>query len=247
MKELITVWRNTRMVVLVGVTAALYVALLLPFKGIVIIPGFMELRPAGAVPVVCSLLFGPAGAWGAAFGNVIGDMLGGMFGLGSAFGFLGNLLLGYVPYRVWQAVSTTPPTMRQPAHYAKLVLSGALASACCGITIGWGVHGLGFVPFSVLAPLITCNNLIWTVLLVSPLLLSLYPRLDGIGLVYKTIMDEPDLAHSRSPVFATTLLAVACVAALVIGSLLSGKLAGGNFVAAMAPFVALQWFAVVLL
>src|SRR3989449_7824923 len=72
--DLVGVWRDTRLIVLVAQTAAVYAAILIPFKvGIPIIPGFVELRPANAVPIVASLLFGPAAAWGAAFGNLIGD------------------------------------------------------------------------------------------------------------------------------------------------------------------------------
>ena len=41
-----------------ALTAALYAALLIPFKPIPIIPGFTEIRPAVAVPLVFGLLFG---------------------------------------------------------------------------------------------------------------------------------------------------------------------------------------------
>lgn len=66
MREVFTMWSNTRMVVLTALTAALYAAVLIPFKPIPIIPGFTEIRPAVAVPLVFGLLFGPAAAWGAA-------------------------------------------------------------------------------------------------------------------------------------------------------------------------------------
>ena len=48
MREIVSMWANTRMVVLAALTAALYAALLIPFKPIPIIPGFTELRPAVA-------------------------------------------------------------------------------------------------------------------------------------------------------------------------------------------------------
>jgi len=74
-RELVTMWRHTKMVVLVALTAAVYAAILIPFKGIPLIPGITEVRPANVVPVVFSLLFGPAAAWGSAIGNLIGDLL----------------------------------------------------------------------------------------------------------------------------------------------------------------------------
>src|SRR5215467_15728943 len=108
MRELVGMWRNTRMVVLTAICAALYAALLIPFKIVPLIPGITEFRPANAVPPVCSLLFGPAGAWGAAFGNLIGDFFGGL-GPGDFFGFLGNLGYGLVPYLVWEAFTERAP------------------------------------------------------------------------------------------------------------------------------------------
>src|SRR5579883_3418424 len=106
MAELFAMWRNTRMVVLTAICAALYAAIL--------IPGITEFRPANAVPVVCSFLFGPAGAWGAAFGNLIGDFFGGL-GPGDLFGFFANLLYGLVPYLVWEAITTAAPLPRGAA------------------------------------------------------------------------------------------------------------------------------------
>ena len=59
MVELRHVWQDTRLVVLVAQIAAI----LIPFKvGIPLIPGFAELRPVNAIPIVMSLLFGPAAA-----------------------------------------------------------------------------------------------------------------------------------------------------------------------------------------
>ena len=46
MRDAILLWRNTRMVVLVALTAATYAAILIPFKPIPIIPGITETRPA---------------------------------------------------------------------------------------------------------------------------------------------------------------------------------------------------------
>ena len=93
-------WKYTRMVVLVALTAAMYAAALIPFKLLPIIPGITELRPANVFPVICSLMFGPAGAWGAAIGNLIGDLMGGTYGLGSYFGMVGNFFFGYIPYKL---------------------------------------------------------------------------------------------------------------------------------------------------
>ena len=80
MREVFTMWRHTKMVVLVALPAGVYAAILIPLKAVPLIPGITEIRPANVVPVVFSLLFGPAAAWGSAFGNLIGD-----FFLGAVF------------------------------------------------------------------------------------------------------------------------------------------------------------------
>src|SRR5262245_62537897 len=115
------------MIVLTAISAALYAAVLIPFKVVPIIPGITEFRPANAIPIVCSFLFGPAGAWGAAFGNVIGDFFGGL-GPGDVFGFAGNLLYGLVPYAVWEAVTDAEPTPQGRWQWAGLIGVIALAS-----------------------------------------------------------------------------------------------------------------------
>src|SRR3972149_9920679 len=113
MRDVFTMWGNTRMVVLTAMSASLYAAILIPFKVMPLIPGVTEFRPANAVPVVCSFLFGPAAAWGAAFGNLIGDFFGGL-GPGGVFGVLGNLLYGLVPYKAWRGGTHGGPAARSP-------------------------------------------------------------------------------------------------------------------------------------
>lgn len=61
-KELFSMWKNTKMIMLVALTAALYAAILIPFKGIPLIPGVTEIRPAQIIAGTFPLFFGPAGA-----------------------------------------------------------------------------------------------------------------------------------------------------------------------------------------
>src|ERR1043166_9883701 len=139
MRDLIDMWGNTRMVVLTAMSASLYAAILIPFKVLPIIPGVTEFRPANAVPVVCSFLFGPAGAWGAAIGNVIGDFFGGI-GPGDLFGFAGNFLYGWIPYKAWEALTDSDPLPRTPTAWLAFVGVVLLASGACALTIGWGIN-----------------------------------------------------------------------------------------------------------
>ena len=195
--ELRHVWQDTRLLVLSAQIAAIYAAVLIPFKvGIPIIPGFVELRPANVIPIVSSLLFGPAAAWGSGIGNVIGDCFG-TLGPASLFGFLGNFLYGYVPYLLWGNLgwlsSGREPMVRSWRQGLEYVIVCACASMVCAATIGWGVELLGLLPFWLLFPAIFLNNLVMATLLGPPLLLFLHPRVKQWNLYYR------DLAFAGAP------------------------------------------------
>src|SRR5262249_17967607 len=138
MRELGAMWRNTRMVVLCAISASLYAAVLVPFKVVPLIPGVTELRPANAIPVVCSFLFGPGAGWGSAIGNMIGDFFGGV-GPGDIFGFFANLLYGYIPYKAWSVIGGgRSPVARSPGTIARYVVACLAASVLCADIVGWG-------------------------------------------------------------------------------------------------------------
>lgn len=197
MKEVFSMWKNTKMIVLVALTAAIYAAILIPFKAIPIIPGFTELRPGNMIPVAFGLFFGPAGAWGAAIGNTIGDLLGGSIGWGSAFGFVGNFMFAYVPYKLWDNMGmlskdNMAPDCKSSKKVALYVIVAIVASLACGLWIAWGVDLLGFVPFAALGTIIPINNAVAAIILGLPVTLLLYPRIKKWDLYWKDIMNEED-------------------------------------------------------
>jgi energy-coupling factor transport system substrate-specific component len=179
------------MVVLTALIGATYAAVMIPFKVFTLVPGYTEFRPGAVIPVVFSVMFGPAAAWGAGMGNLIGDMLGGMLGPGSVFGFVGNFMLGYVPYKVWGQLgflsSGAEPTAR-PGWIGEYLLAAFLASGVCATFIAWGVDMIGAVPFNVLSNLIFGPNVVMSGLLGPPLLVALYPRVKKWGLLYRDIL-----------------------------------------------------------
>ncbi len=181
-------WQDSRMVVLCAISAALYAAVLVPFKVVPFIPGITELRPANAIPVVCSFLFGPAAAWGAAIGNLIGDFFGGV-GPGDIFGFAGNLVYGYVPYKLWEIVASgRPPLPRSAADFLRYALVCLAASLLCADLIGWGDNMLALRPFGVLGNIIVVNNMLAALVLSPLLLLAVYPRVERGRLLYRDIL-----------------------------------------------------------
>lgn len=256
MKEIVGMWRSTKMCALVALTAAVYAAALIPFKPIPIIPGFTEIRPASVLPVVCSLLFGPAAAWGAAFGNMVGDLFG-TLGPGSLFGFVGNFLYGLLPYKLWRALGggRSIGSGRDLAVFSLVCWTSASA---CGLTIGWGVDLLGFVPFGALGNIIWINNFLVSTVLGPVLLRLLWRRAERWGLLYAQIMEE--VGRPRTWVLGLVLLAVGTVGGLVLGNAVSlgvykaapfapghGAAGGLGVGLGLAPFVVLTFAGAALL
>jgi energy-coupling factor transport system substrate-specific component len=238
-KEIFTMWRHTQMVVLVALSAAIYAAVLIPFKGFTIIPGFTEVRPANVFPFVFGLLFGPAGAWGAAVGNLIGDFFG-TLGIGSIAGFVGNFFLGFIPYKMWGAffrrgenMETNVNSGKKIAVYVALVI---LASAVCAVWIAWFNDLIGFVPFAALASIITVNNAIAGLVLGPIFLLVLYPRVKRWGLLWTEIMPPDEVPASRLQFLGNLLMWVGGIGALVVGLILGlGLYDQGIAAAGFAP------------
>ncbi len=220
MKEIFTMWRHTQMVVLVALSAAIYAAVLIPFKGIPLIPGFTEVRPANVFPFVFGLLFGPAGAWGAAIGNLIGDFFG-TLGPGSIAGFVGNFFLGFLPYKMWGSFFRRGENMETNVNSGKKLgvyfAVTILASVVCAVWIAWANDLLGNVPFAALGSIITVNNAVAGLVLGPFLLLVLYPRVKKWGLLWTEIMRPDEVPAARLQTLGNILMWVGGIGALVLG------------------------------
>jgi energy-coupling factor transport system substrate-specific component len=215
MKAAIAMWKNTRMIILVAVCAAIYAAALIAFKtAIPLIPGITEVRVANIFPMAFGLLFGPAGAWGTAFGNVIGDLFGGTFGPGSIPGFVGNFLLGYLPYALWLTLLPLAQRSREwkPGNlqcWINYILIAFISSAACGVVIGAGVDALGLVPYAVLSKIITLNNTIASMIGVA-LLTSVFGVVRyQFGLFWAEIMEEKEIGRPIAGTFGAWLVTLA--------------------------------------
>ena len=233
MKEVITMWKNTRMIILVALSAAIYAAFLIVFKGgIPIVPGITEVRPANVFPPVFGLLFGPAGAWGAAIGNFIGDLFGGTLGIGSIFGFFGNFFLGFIPYKMWGATFglVSKDDMSQTTDSFKKILAFELvalvSSAACGIIIAWYLDLAAIVPFAFLSITITVNNFAAAFILGPILLVLLYPRVKRWGLIWTDIMQEEEVAKGFAKTIGSILMIVGSLGGLIVGVLVAVGVAG---------------------
>ena len=233
MKEVITMWKNTRMVILVALSAAIYAAFLIVFKGgIVLVPGITEVRPANVFPPVFGLLFGPAGAWGSAIGNLIGDMFGGTLGIGSIFGFFGNFYLGFVPYKMWGATfglvkkDNMSLDMSDWKKIAAFEIVSLTAAAACAIIIAWYLDLAGLIPFAFLGVTITVNNFAAAVVLGPILIALLYQRVKNWGLFWTDVMDKEDVGKGFATNLGSILMIVGSLGGLIVGILVATGAAG---------------------
>jgi energy-coupling factor transport system substrate-specific component len=201
MKAVFSMWKNTRMIILTSVCAAVYGAALIAFKtAIPLIPGITEVRVGNILPMPFGLLFGPAGAWGAAFGNLIGDLLGGTLGPGSAGGFIGNFLLAYLPYTLWTQWIPFHQKTREwrpgsIGHWITYFLVAFISGGACAVVIATVVELLGIVPYRVLTKIITVNNTVANGIGVI-LLTTVFGFIkDGLHLFWPEVLAEKDLGR----------------------------------------------------
>jgi energy-coupling factor transport system substrate-specific component len=198
-KELITMWKYNTMVALTLLTAGIYTLFLVPFKSITLIPGFTEIRPASLIPVLSGMLFGPAGVWGAALGNLIGDCFG-TLSPASIFGFFGNFLYSYLAYKLWSVVGfrnteNKPPLINSARKLVHFGVISFTATAACAASIAWGTDILRLVPFTSLSTAIMLNNCTVNLILGPILLPLLYSRLKKKKLIWTDIMHKSDISR----------------------------------------------------
>jgi len=221
MRAAFRMWKNTRMIILVAVCAAIYGAALIAFKtAIPLIPGITEVRVANIFPMVLGILFGPAGAWGTAIGNLIGDIFGGTLGPASIAGFVGNFLLGYLPYTMW---TTFVPFAKKSRgwkagswrSWINYFLIAFISSAACAVVISVAVDALGIVPYAILTKIITLNDTVASCIGIL-LLISVYGvTKQQLGLFWADVMEESDIGSPLAGTIGAWLVTVASVFGLL--------------------------------
>lgn len=161
--------------------------------------GITEIRPASFLPVIFGLLFGPAGAWGSAIGNLGGDLFG-TLSPGSAFGFVGNFLHAYIPYKLWYHIKQRhgddrAPTINSPWKLATFGIVSIVSSIACAVTIAWGLNLLSITSFPAPAILIALNNTVTTLLFGPVLLPVLYKTANKFELLWTDLMHPKDISR----------------------------------------------------
>jgi energy-coupling factor transport system substrate-specific component len=213
------------MIILVAVCAAIYGAALIAFKtAIPLIPGITEVRVANIFPMAFGLLFGPAGAWGTAIGNLIGDIFGGTLGPASIGGFVGNFLLGYLPYAMWTTFSPFAEKSREwksgsLRSWINYILIAFVSSAACAVVISTVVDALGIVPYAVLTKIITLNDTIASLIGIILLISVFGITKQQLGLFWVDVIDESDIGSPIAGTLGAWVVTVASVVGLLGGTI----------------------------
>lgn len=123
------------------IVLAAFLVLGIPFKVMVLVEGFTEVRPVNAVPPIAGLICGPVGALACGLGNLIADLFG-SFNATSILGFFGNAAAAYLPYRLWHIYSDEAPNL----HKNKNILKYVLICLSAALTVSW-ILGFGLLYF----------------------------------------------------------------------------------------------------
>jgi energy-coupling factor transport system substrate-specific component len=185
MLDTISMWKNSKMITYVLLTAVLYFVLLYPFQALTFFEGYADFGRIGVgIPIAFSFFFGPAAAWGSAIGNIICDIAIAHVDLSSCFGLIGNFLLGYIPYKLWTRITDKKPDLKSFKKFTLFTGIAVIASTLCAIVIALGLYWLGYAPFLPTLLIISVTNSIWAVSIGGTILILAYDFFAKRNLIY---------------------------------------------------------------
>ncbi len=173
MQEILSPFKSKQKLLQIIICALVFIGMAVPFKVMVLIEGFTEVRPVNAVPVVAGLLLGPAGAWGCAIGNLIADLFG-TFSQASILGFVGNFIAAWLPYKLWHiSGKREKPNVKNNKNIVKYIFIAAAAAIATAILIACGLDVLFGMWIPRIFWIILINDFGFPILFGLPLLIVL--------------------------------------------------------------------------
>ena len=154
------------------IVLAAFLALGIPFKVMILVEGFTEVRPVNALPPIAGLVCGPLGALACGLGNLIADMFGTFNGT-SVLGFFANMAAAYLPYRLWHIYSDEPPNLHKNMNILKYVLICFSAALSVSWFLGFGLYYFFGTWIEEVYTYVLFNNFGFSVGLGAPLLIIL--------------------------------------------------------------------------
>ncbi len=232
MLDLISMWKNPKMVAYFLLTAVLYPALIYPFQQFTVFAGHADyLRVGMGIPMAFSFLFGPAAAWGTAAGNIIYDLCtdGVVTTTGvrwiAIFGLVVNFLIAYLPYKLWNAITTEKPDLRSIKKIGLFVGLAFLACATAGLILGWGFLLLYNSPFQTTSFMIATTDALWAIVLGSVVLVLSYPILSRKKLLYTDLLHiQVKPSWNNAKTLAIITFAVSTISCMLLANFYTANL-----------------------
>lgn len=149
-----------------------FLSLGIPFKVMVLIEGFTEVRPVNAIPPIAGLICGPVGALAVGIGNLIADLFG-TLSASSVLGFFGNMIGAYLPYRLWYIYSREEPNVHRNSNMVKYTFICFVAAVTVAWVLGFGLYYFFGQWIEEIYTYVAYNNFGFSVGLGLPLLIML--------------------------------------------------------------------------
>ena len=154
------------------IVLAAFLVLGIPFKVMVLVEGFTEVRPVNALPPIAGMICGPLGAIACGVGNLVADLFGTFNGT-SVLGFFGNAAAAYLPYRLWHIYSDEPPNLHKKINILKYVLICFSAALSVSWFLGFGLYYFFGTWIEEVYTYVLFNNFGFSIGLGAPLLIML--------------------------------------------------------------------------
>ena len=206
-----------------------FLALGIPFKVMVLVEGLTEVRPVNALPPIAGMIFGPLGALACGVGNMIADLFG-TFNATSIFGFIGNFVAAYLPYRLWYIYSDEKPNLHKNRNILKYVLICFSAALSVSWFLGLGLYYFFGTWIEQVYTYVLFNNFGFSIGLGMPLFIMLSSedvKIECVRRPKKYLILHNEKLRKIIPVLYTAALAIIMVFILVFQSSPSENIAIG--------------------
>lgn len=194
-----------------------FLALGIPFKVMVLVEGFTEVRPVNAIPPIAGMICGPLGALACGVGNLIADMFG-TFNATSILGFLVNIAAAYLPYRLWHIYSDEQPNLHKNINILKYVFICFSAALSVSWFLGFGLYYFFGIWIESLYTYVLFNNFGFSVGLGMPLFIMLSSddvRIECVQKPKRYFILKNEMPRRIVPIIHTAILTIIMVLILV--------------------------------
>ncbi|MEG2687253.1 MAG: hypothetical protein RR954_09100 [Christensenellaceae bacterium] len=177
MRELFLPFNSKKAFLCMLALIGIHLVVAMPFKSWVLIPEFTDIRPVTGLLPVYGVFMGPIGGFATAFANLIEDALTGMLTWGSIAGFVSNLLVPYLYYKLWYCFFKKPFEVKTGKDLIGYSLLALLLSLMQAAIIAGCVYAIGTpVQAGELFAGICINNFFFAMLMGLPLIMVLHTQ-----------------------------------------------------------------------